>query len=224
VIIVCAIAGGPFPARANPHRIEARAPLAGLCRQLAIHGRREPLIIGDRTCGRGWATGGGAAPDPLHALWRGGSITAVRWHRDDLGAAGVGLVVGGIVGHQLGHRCRLNGQARGRDLLSGPWRGLYSVQPSADRSGARSCSSRFPVWLMGMMNVLNRTLLVDSRARCAPRPRIHDNRHYAQCPSMILSMCMAASRVNDSGIRMSVWRRACSARSTTIFWAGPTRR
>jgi MFS family permease len=74
--------------------------------------RANPLIVGIALIGVGWATGGGAA-QILFSIFgelvfnRGPAGIGIIW-----GCAGIGLLVGGVVGHRLGERLSFNGYKR----------------------------------------------------------------------------------------------------------------
>ncbi len=74
--------------------------------------RATPLIFGIALIGVGWATGGGAA-QILFSIFgelvfhRGPAGIGIVW-----GCAGVGLLIGGILGHRLGDRISFNGYKR----------------------------------------------------------------------------------------------------------------
>ena len=74
--------------------------------------RANPLIFGIALIGVGWATGGGAA-QILFSIFgelvfnRGPAGIGIVW-----GCAGIGLLVGGLVGHRLGERVTFNGYKR----------------------------------------------------------------------------------------------------------------
>ena len=74
--------------------------------------RANPLIFGIALIGVGWATGGGAA-QILFSIFgelvfnRGPAGIGIVW-----GCAGVGLLVGGVIGHRLGERVSFNGYKR----------------------------------------------------------------------------------------------------------------
>jgi MFS family permease len=74
--------------------------------------RATPLIFGIALIGVGWATGGGAA-QILFSIFgelvfhRGPAGIGIVW-----GCAGIGLLIGGILGHRLGDRVSFNGYKR----------------------------------------------------------------------------------------------------------------
>jgi MFS family permease len=74
--------------------------------------RAHPLIFGIALIGVGWATGGGAA-QILFSLFgeivfnRGPAGIGIVW-----GCAGIGLLIGGLVGHRVGERLSFDGYKR----------------------------------------------------------------------------------------------------------------
>jgi MFS family permease len=74
--------------------------------------RANPLIVAIALIGVGWATGGGAA-QILFSIFgelvfnRGPAGIGIIW-----GCAGVGLLIGGVVGHRLGERLSFSGYKR----------------------------------------------------------------------------------------------------------------
>jgi MFS family permease len=74
--------------------------------------RAHPLILGIALIGVGWATGGGAAQILFSVFGeivfnRGPAGIGIVW-----GCAGIGLLIGGLVGHRLGERLSFNGYKR----------------------------------------------------------------------------------------------------------------
>ena len=74
--------------------------------------RAHPLILGIALIGVGWATGGGAA-QILFSIFgeivfnRGPAGIGIVW-----GCAGIGLLIGGVIGHRLGERLSFDGYKR----------------------------------------------------------------------------------------------------------------
>src|SRR5665811_1151742 len=74
--------------------------------------RANPLILGIALIGVGWASGGGAA-QILFSIFgeivfnRGPAGIGIVW-----GCAGIGLLIGGLVGHRLGERLSFDGYKR----------------------------------------------------------------------------------------------------------------
>src|SRR6185312_9532604 len=93
-----------FSGRSPPaERDERCSPVARILRRPVIH-HRTPLVLGIALIAVGWASGGGAA-QVLFTLFselvfkRGAEGLGQLW-----GTAGIGLLIGGIVGNYLGKR------------------------------------------------------------------------------------------------------------------------
>jgi MFS family permease len=179
--------------------------------------RREPLILAIGLAGVGWASGGGAA-QILFTLFgevvyqRGPVGIGLIW-----GSAGVGLVLGGIVAHRLGHGLSFE---RYKTVISicffvhGVAYILFSVAPVLWGSILFIAISRMA---MGMVNVLNRTTLL-THVPDALRGRVLTTVDTMLNTSMICSMCLAGIASERFGIRTVGAVAGAVSTSTTIFW------
>ena len=109
--------------------------------------RSVPLIFGIGMISVGWATGGGAA-QILFTLFgeqvfhRGAAGIGEIW-----GFAGVGLLIGGWLGHVIGSRVEFSRlQAHHHHRLRGARRRPTCVQPDAAPTGRRCCSCCSRAW------------------------------------------------------------------------------
>jgi MFS family permease len=179
--------------------------------------RREPLILAIALAGVGWASGGGAA-QVLFTMFgkvvyqRGAAGIGLIW-----GAAGAGLVIGGLLGHRLGERFSF---VRYKDavavcfLVHGLAYILFSQMPSIWGSIAFILVSRVA---MGIMNVLNRTMLL-KHVPHALRGRVFTAVDTMLNVTMILSLAGAGVASKFMTIRTVGAIAGALSASTTIFW------
>jgi MFS family permease len=179
--------------------------------------RREPLIAGIALAGVGWASGGGAA-QMLFTLFgevvykRGPVGIGLIW-----GSAGIGLVMGGLLGHRLGQRFNYAQYKTAVSvcfLIHGLAYILFSQMPTIWGSVVFIAISRVA---MGMNNVLNRTMLL-THVPDALRGRVFTAVDTMLNVTMILSLSAAGVASEFLSIRTVGAIAGALSASTTIFW------
>jgi len=180
--------------------------------------RRTPLILAVGLAGVGWASGGGAA-QILFTLFgevvfqAGPAGIGLIW-----GFAGVGLVLGGLLAHRIGHRLNFEQYkaaiAAGYAVLGGAYV-LFSVMPTIGLATFFITISRIA---MGMNNVLNRTMLL-THAPDAVRGRVLSTVETLMYASMMISMIGAGAASKTFSIRAIGVAAGALTASTAVFWA-----
>jgi MFS family permease len=180
--------------------------------------RSRPLILGIALTTVGWASGGGAA-QVLFTLFgeivynRGPAGVGLIW-----GFAGIGLVIGGLLGHRLGERLAFEGYKRTLTIsfaVHGVSYILFAVMPNIWLSLIFITLSRVS---MGLNNVLNRTMLLQHVPDFL-RGRVFTTVETMMHATMMLSLGAASWASALYPIRtIGVIAGALSA-STAIFWA-----
>ncbi len=182
--------------------------------------RRTPLIFAILLAGVGWSTGGGAA-QILFTLFgkavynRGAAGIGLIW-----GFAGVGLVIGGIVGHQLGRRLKY------RQYLHAVWiqflvHGLaYVAFSQADLFGG-ICFIALSRIAMGSTNVQNRTMLL-THTPDIMRGRVFSTAEAMNNATMMVSMSLASMATIHYGPRDIGFVAGLLSTSTALPWAWAT--
>jgi MFS family permease len=180
--------------------------------------RSRPLIFGIALTTVGWASGGGAA-QVLFTLFgeivyaRGPAGVGLIW-----GFAGIGLVLGGLLGHRLGERLSFDGYKRTLTIsfsVHGVSYILFALMPNIWLSLIFITLSRVS---MGLNNVLNRTMLLQHVPDFL-RGRVFTTVEMMMHATMMLSLGAASWASAIYPIRtIGVIAGALSA-STAIFWA-----
>jgi MFS family permease len=179
--------------------------------------RREPIVMAIALAGVGWATGGGAA-QVLFTMFgevvygRGSTGIGIIW-----GAAGVGLVIGGLLGHRLGERfsfAQYKTAVAVCFLIHGLAYILFSQMPTIWGSVVFIAISRIA---MGMNNVFNRTMLL-KHVPDAMRGRVFTTVDTMLNVTMILSLSAAGAGSEFLTIRAVGAIAGALSASTTIFW------
>ncbi|MCL4794349.1 MAG: MFS transporter [Bryobacteraceae bacterium] len=180
--------------------------------------RSRPLIFGIALTTVGWASGGGAA-QVLFTLFgeivynRGPAGVGLIW-----GFAGIGLVMGGLLGHRLGERLRFEGYKRTLTIsfsVHGVSYILFALMPTIWLSLIFITLSRVS---MGLNNVLNRTMLLQHVPDFL-RGRVFTTVEMMMHATMMLSLGAASWASSVYPIRtIGVIAGALSA-STALFWA-----
>ena len=182
--------------------------------------RSTPLILAILLAGVGWSTGGGAA-QILFTLFGKGVYHAgsagigLIW-----GFAGIGLVLGGIVGHQLGARLSYRG------YLHAVWinfliHGLAYVGFSQANLLAGITFIALSRMAMGTNNVQNRTMLlvhVPDRLR----GRVFSMSEAMTNATMMVSMSLASIATISHGPREIGFVAGLLSTSTALPWAWAT--
>ncbi len=176
-----------------------------------------PLILGIALIGVGWASGGGAA-QVLFTLFsevvfkRGAQGLGQLW-----GIAGVGLLIGGIVGNRLGKRISFNAYKKTVFfcyLLHGGSYILFSQMPSWGLALFFMGLSRAAVAVSSVLNWSNLLTHVDSRYR----GRVFSTIETMNWSTMMLSMLGAGVASEKFSIRAIGAVSGLLSSSTAIFW------
>lgn len=189
-----------------------------LFREGLIYMTRHPLLLGIGLLQIGWSSGGGAA-QVLFTLFgevvfkRGSTGTGLIWS-----AAGIGLVIGGLLAHRIGKRLSFE-QYKHAVTLSFLGMGLayvgFSLMPTIWGAMFFIALSRIA---MGTNSVLNRTILL-TRVPDALRGRVFTSVDALLHASMMLSMGMAGiASMTYTARQIGVVAGILTA-STALFWA-----
>lgn len=179
--------------------------------------RTTPLLLAIALCGIGWASGGGAA-QILFTLFgelvfqRGPAGVGIIW-----GFAGVGLVIGGLVGHRVGAHLRFAEYKRAIAIcffLIGGGYMLFSIMENFWLAVACITVSRIG---MGVNNVLNRSMLLH-HVPDAYRGRIFSTVDTLMNAAMMLSMSGAAVAAGHFSVRVIGFAAGALTGVTAIFW------
>jgi hypothetical protein len=179
--------------------------------------RANPLIVGIALIGVGWATGGGAA-QILFSIFgelvfnRGPAGIGIIW-----GCAGIGLLVGGVVGHRLGERLSFNGYKRAVVVCYIVHGGAYILFSQMRNFRAALVFIALSRAAVGVSSVLNFSQLLRHVAN-EYRGRVFATMESMVWSTMMVSMMLAgiASQYYDP---RSIGAVAGALSSTTaIFW------
>jgi MFS family permease len=183
----------------------------------AAYVRRTPLILAILLTGVGWATGGGAAQILFtlfgEVVYSGGpAAVGLIW-----GFAGIGLVIGGLFGHQLLRRLTYN------QYLHAVWINflIHGLSYTAFALG-NLANAVFFITLsriaMGANNVQNRTMLLH-HVPDQYRGRIFSAAEALTNATMMLSMTAASLAVMRYSPRTVAFVAGLLSASTALFWA-----
>lgn len=165
----------------------------------------------------GWASGGGAA-QVLFTLYG-----EVVFHRGPMGigiiwgAAGLGLVAGGVLAHRIGPRLGFSGYKKAIGtayFIHGAAYVLFAIMPTIWLSTAFIALSRVA---MGSNNVLNRTMLL-THVPDRFRGRVFSLAEMVTNTAMMLSLTAASIASNSVPIRTVGVVAGCLSASTAVFW------
>lgn len=182
--------------------------------------RRTPLVLAIGFAGVGWATGGGAA-QILFTLYgevvfqRGPAGVGLIW-----GFAGVGLVLGGVIGHVLGRKLNY------KQYLHAIWIGFaihgasYVLFAVSDLMGAILFIT-ISRMAMGANNVQNRTMLLH-HVPDAYRGRVFTTIDAMNNATMMISLTLATIATLHYPIRLIGVIAGYLSASTALFWAWAT--
>lgn len=179
--------------------------------------QRTPLVMAIALATVGWASGGGAA-QILFTLYgevvfqRGPAGIGLIW-----GFAGVGLVLGGILGHTLGRRLSY------QSYLHAIWigfliHGLAYVLFAVSNLMAAILFITTSRVAMGANNVLNRTMLLH-HVPDAYRGRVFTAVEGLNNATMMISLSLATIATVHYPIRAIGVVAGCLSTSTAFFWA-----
>ncbi len=179
---------------------------------------RTPLIFAIGMAYVGWASGGGAA-QILFTLFgeivykAGPAGIGTLW-----GAAGLGLVVGGITAHRLGRVLGFNGYKHAISVgyfIHGAAYVLFAIAPTIWLSALAVAVSRIA---MGSNNVLNRTMLL-THVPDQFRGRVFSTVEMMLNTVMMISMALSSIATGPLGIRTVGVIAGVLSGSTAVFWA-----
>ena len=180
--------------------------------------RASPLILGIGLVGVGWATGGGAA-QILFSLFgevvfrRGPNGIGIIW-----GCAGIGLILGGIVAHQLGPRLSFSGYKRAISIcyiIHGASYVFFSQAVSFPWALVFIAISRGAV---AVSSVLNSTQLL-RRVSHDFRGRVFSTMETWTWMTMMVSMSIAGLASTNVNPRVIGAVSGVLSSTTAIFWA-----
>jgi len=186
-------------------------------RESVAYMRATPLILAVGLAYVGWASGGGAA-QVLFTLFgeiifkRGPAGIGIIW-----GAAGLGLVIGGILAHRLGARIQFPGYKKAISVgyfIHGTAYIAYALMPTIWLASVFVCVSRAA---MGSNNVLNRTVLL-THVPDRLRGRIFSLTDMMVNGTMMISVALASAATDYVSIRTVGVVAGCLSASTSIFW------
>jgi MFS family permease len=179
--------------------------------------RSTPLILGIALVGVGWATGGGAA-QILFTLFgeqvfnRGPAGIGIIWS-----FAGVGLLVGGAVGHHLGKRLSFSSYKLAISIcyvIHGGAYVLFSQMPTFSGALFFIALSRAGVAVSSVMNVSQMLKRVPDEFR----GRVFATTESMTWSVMMISMAMAGIASQYHGPRTIAWVAGVLSSTTAIFW------
>ncbi len=178
---------------------------------------RRPLILGIALIAVGWASGGGAA-QVLFTLFselvftRGAQGLGELW-----GTAGVGLLIGGIIGNQLGKRIGFEAYKKTVFFCYLIHGGAYVVFSQMQAWGFAlffMAMSRAAVAVSSLLNWSNLLKHVDDRYR----GRVFSTIETMNWSTMMLSMLAAGLASQHHSVRLIGAVSGLFSSSTAIFW------
>jgi predicted MFS family arabinose efflux permease len=177
-----------------------------------------PLILGIGMVAVGWASGGGAA-QVLFSLFgeqvflRGANGIAVIW-----GFAGIGLLIGGLIGHFLGSRVSFSGYKHTISLCYLVHGGAYVLFSQTPSFGAALFYIALSRAAVGVSSVNNNMQLL-RHVSDAFRGRVFSTIETWTWMTMMVSMAGAGLASDHASPRViGLWSGILSS-STAIFWA-----
>jgi MFS family permease len=179
--------------------------------------RSSPLILGIALIGVGWATGGGAA-QILFTLFgeqvfnRGPAGIGMVWS-----AAGVGLLIGGAVGHALGRRIGFRGYKRAIAICYVIHGGAYVLFSQMPRFAAALFFIGLSRAGVAVSAVLN-TLQLLRRVPDEFRGRVFSTSESLTWSVMMVSMTAAGIASQHHGPRTIGLLAGILSSSTALFW------
>lgn len=204
---------------AERHRAQRGRFFADFADSLAYM-RRTPLVFAIALAGVGWATGGGAA-QILFTLFgqqvygRGPAGVGLIW-----GFAGVGLVLGGILGHALGRRLSYP------QYLHAIWIGFFIHGASYVLFSLGDLLNAI-FWItvsrvaMGANNVQNRTMLL-KHVPDALRGRVYTTVEAMMNATMMVSLTVASLATRHYSPRGIAFAAGVLGTITALPWAWAT--
>jgi len=179
--------------------------------------RSSPLILGIALVGVGWATGGGAA-QILFTLFgeqvfnRGPAGIGIVWS-----FAGVGLLIGGALGHYLGKRLSFRNYKRAISISYVIHGGAYVLFSQAPRFGAALFFIALSRVGVSVSSVLNLSQLL-RRVPDEFRGRVFSTIESLTWSTMMISMALAGVASQYHGPRTIGLVAGILSSTTAIFW------
>jgi hypothetical protein len=179
--------------------------------------RATPMVFAVGMAYVGWASGGGAA-QILFTLFgelvfkRGSEGIGIIWS-----AAGIGLVIGGVISHRMGKHLSFRGYKNAITIgyfIHGLAYIFYAIMPTIWLSSLCIGISRIA---MGSNNVLNRTLLL-THVPDRLRGRVFSTVDMMLNGMMMISMTAASVATDHLPIRTIGVIAGCFSASTSLFW------
>lgn len=186
-------------------------------RESIAYMRQTPVVMAIALSLIGWASGGGAA-QILFTLYgekvfaQGPAGIGIIWS-----AAGIGLVIGGVLAHRIGRRLGFTGYKNAISigyLIHGASYVLFAVMPNIWLAGLFIALSRIA---MGSNNVLNRTMLL-THVPDRFRGRIFSTNEMIVSAAMMVSLTAASIASTSVPIRTIGVIAGCLSASTAVFW------
>lgn len=205
---------GSFKAVRQSKRVE---PLREL-REGIGYMRRNPLILGIATVSMGWATGGGAAQVLFGLLGHSEFGRGPRGIGELWGAAGVGLVIGGIVGHRMSKVLDFNNYKRAIAIcyvFHGGFYVLMALTPHIGLALLFIAISRMATAISSVMNTVQLLKNVDQ----AYRGRVFSSIETVQWTIMLMSMAAAGWATEFYTARQIAVVAGILSTSTAAVWA-----
>jgi MFS family permease len=179
--------------------------------------KSSPLILGISLVGVGWATGGGAA-QILFTLFgeqvfnRGPAGIGILWS-----FAGVGLLVGGAVGHYLGKRISFTNYKRAISICYIIHGGAYVVFSQMRHFGAALFFIALSRAGVAVSSVLNISQLLQ-RVPDEFRGRVFSTAESLVWSTMMISMMLAGVASLSYGPRTIGFAAGMLSSTTALFW------
>jgi hypothetical protein len=180
--------------------------------------RNTPLVLAIALVWVGWATGGGAAQILFtlfgEVVFQAGAA-GIGWI---WGAAGLGLVGGGMLAHILGPRLNFRRYKHAIAVLLFLHGAAYILFSQMGTLAGAALMIAFSRVAMGANNVLNRTTLL----RIVPddvRGRVFSTVEAGLNAMMMISMTVASFATERYSIRAIAFVAGCFSASTAFFWA-----
>jgi MFS family permease len=179
--------------------------------------RAHPLILGIALIGVGWATGGGAAQILFSVFGeivfnRGPAGIGIVW-----GCAGIGLLIGGLVGHRLGERLSFDGYKRAVVVCYAIHGGAYVLFSQMRNFHAALVFIALSRAAVGVSSVLNYSQLLRHVAN-EFRGRVFATMESMVWSTMMVSMMLAGIASQHYDPRAIGAIAGVLSSTTAIFW------
>jgi len=179
--------------------------------------RAHPLIFGIALIGVGWATGGGAAQILFSVFGeivfnRGPAGIGIVW-----GCAGIGLLIGGVVGHKLGERLSFDGYKRAVVVCYVIHGGAYVLFSQMRNFHAALVFIALSRAAVGVSSVLNYSQLLRHVAN-EFRGRVFATMESMVWSTMMVSMMLAGIASQSYDPRVIGAIAGVLSSTTAVFW------